>query len=161
MDRGTWWATYSPWGRKELVMIEVTQHTHTHTHTHTHNRLGLWGNASGMMIENRVGTPALCSFRRFCPFAQERSGREEGDVGWNTQGELPRTMEANGRGRSHDCKDQRAALAEAETDPRGRGSRKGSSLRTTHSLPHSCICSFTALGDVCASHMPCPHAVHC
>ena len=46
-------------------------------------------------------------------------------MGWNTQGELPRMMAANGRGRSHDCKDQGAALAEAETDPRGRGSRKG------------------------------------
>ena len=63
MDRGTWWATYSPWGRKELVMIEVTQHTHTHTHTHTHNRLGLWGNASGMMIEDRVGIPTSVLFQ--------------------------------------------------------------------------------------------------
>ena len=48
-------------------MIEVTQHTHTHTHTHTHahthTRLGLWGNASGMMIEKRVGTPTSVLFQ--------------------------------------------------------------------------------------------------
>ena len=24
MDRGVWWATYSPWGRKESDMTEVT-----------------------------------------------------------------------------------------------------------------------------------------
>ena len=89
---------YSPWGRKELVIIEVTQHTHTHTHTD--NKLGLWGNASGMMIENRVGTrPALSGD---CPLAQERSGREEGDVGRGTEGELPRKMAAHGGGGSHD-----------------------------------------------------------
>ena len=39
MDRGTWWA-YSPWGCKELDMIEhvfirARARTHTHTHTHT------------------------------------------------------------------------------------------------------------------------------
>ena len=26
MDRGTWWATYSPWGHKELDATEETQH---------------------------------------------------------------------------------------------------------------------------------------
>ena len=29
MNRGAWWATYSPWGHKELEMTEVTEHTCT------------------------------------------------------------------------------------------------------------------------------------
>ena len=27
MDRGAWWATYRPWGRKELDKTELTAHT--------------------------------------------------------------------------------------------------------------------------------------
>ena len=30
MDTGAWWATYSPWGRKELEMTDMTEHTHIH-----------------------------------------------------------------------------------------------------------------------------------
>ena len=29
MDRGAWWATYSPWGYKELNMTEVTKYITT------------------------------------------------------------------------------------------------------------------------------------
>ena len=34
MDRGAWWAIYSPWGCKELEMIECV-YTHTNMYTHT------------------------------------------------------------------------------------------------------------------------------
>ena len=30
MDRGAWWATYSPWGGKESDMTEVTYHACMH-----------------------------------------------------------------------------------------------------------------------------------
>ena len=47
MDRGVWWATYSPWGHRELGTTEVIylnvcwlrsawSSVFTHTHTHTH-----------------------------------------------------------------------------------------------------------------------------
>ena len=43
MDRGAWWATYSPWGCKESDTTEAITCAHTHacarTHTHTH---ALW-----------------------------------------------------------------------------------------------------------------------
>ena len=35
MDRGAWWAICSPWGCKELEMIECV-YTHTNMYTHTH-----------------------------------------------------------------------------------------------------------------------------
>ena len=35
MDRGVWWAIYSPWGHKESDITECVR-THVHTHTHTH-----------------------------------------------------------------------------------------------------------------------------
>ena len=29
MDRGAWWATYSPWGHRESDTTEVTDHAHS------------------------------------------------------------------------------------------------------------------------------------
>ena len=34
MDRGTWRATYRPWGHNEL---DTTEHSGIHTHTYIHN----------------------------------------------------------------------------------------------------------------------------
>ena len=31
MDRGVWWATYSPWGHKESDATSDLAHAHTHT----------------------------------------------------------------------------------------------------------------------------------
>ena len=81
--------------------------------SHTDNKLGLWGNASGMMIENRVRTrPALSGDSVHL----HRRGQAERKEMWGGahKGELPRMMAANEGGRSHDCKDQGAALAEAD-----------------------------------------------